>query len=226
MATTLAFDVYGTLINTHGVLAQLQTMIGDKAYAFSTTWREKQLEYSFRRGLMKNYVPFSECTRQALDYSCLYYQIDLTQGQKHTLLESYKTLPAFEDVQQGLVNLKAKGYRLFAFSNGTGPAVQQLLQTAGIIDLFEGIVSADEIKTFKPNPDIYQHFLLVSGSLASDTWLISSNPFDVTGAISAGLNSAWIKRSDEAIFDPWEIQPDTISADLLLLDKALQLSDF
>ena len=52
MATTLAFDVYGTLINTHGVLSLLDDMIGDNAQAFSNTWREKQLEYSFRRGLM------------------------------------------------------------------------------------------------------------------------------------------------------------------------------
>ena len=221
MATTLAFDVYGTLINTHGVLAQLQTMIGDKAYAFSTTWREKQLEYSFRRGLMKNYVPFTECTRQALDYSCLYYQIELSPSQKIALLESYKTLPAFEDVQQGLVNLKAKGYRLFAFSNGTGPAVQQLLQTAGILDFFEGIVSADEIKTFKPNPEIYLHFLSRTDSIANNTWLISSNPFDVTGAISAGLKAAWIKRSEASVFDPWEIQPNVISTDLIGLETAL-----
>ncbi|HBW97524.1 MAG TPA: haloacid dehalogenase type II, partial [Pseudoalteromonas sp.] len=28
MATTLAFDVYGTLINTHGVLSLLEDMIG------------------------------------------------------------------------------------------------------------------------------------------------------------------------------------------------------
>ena len=50
MATTLAFDVYGTLINTHGVVSLLENMVGDNAHAFSTTWREKQLEYSFRRG--------------------------------------------------------------------------------------------------------------------------------------------------------------------------------
>ena len=43
---------------------------------------------------------------------------------------------------------------------------------------------------------------------------ISSNPFDVTGAVSAGLKSAWIQRSSDAIFDPWEIQP-TIKANSL-----------
>ena len=35
MATTLAFDVYGTLINTHGVVSLLENMVGDNARAFS-----------------------------------------------------------------------------------------------------------------------------------------------------------------------------------------------
>jgi 2-haloacid dehalogenase len=37
MATILAFDVYGTLINTHGVISLLENMIGDKAQNFSNT---------------------------------------------------------------------------------------------------------------------------------------------------------------------------------------------
>ena len=45
MSQTFAFDVYGTLINTHGLIALLEDWIGDKASAFSQTWRDKQLEY-------------------------------------------------------------------------------------------------------------------------------------------------------------------------------------
>ena len=48
---TIAFDVYGTLIDTDGVVSQLREWIGSQADVFSQTWRSKQLEYSFRRGL-------------------------------------------------------------------------------------------------------------------------------------------------------------------------------
>ena len=222
MATTLAFDVYGTLINTHGVLTLLDDMIGNNAQVFSNTWREKQLEYSFRRGLMQNYVPFSLCTKHALDYACLAHKTELSEDQREQLLERYKTLPAFDDVKAGLESLKAQGYRLFAFSNGAANAVNTLLETADISDLFEGVISADDIKTFKPNPGVYSHFLREANSTGANTWLISSNPFDVTGAISHGMRAAWIKRSDEAIFDPWEIQPTTIATDLLDLKEKLK----
>ena len=210
MSKTLAFDVYGTLIDTDGVVSVLQKLIGGKAKQFSHTWREKQLEYSFRRGLMKNYENFSVCTSDALNYTCAFYKINLTKEQKKILLESYRTLPAFKDVEDSLAKLKEKNYRLFAFSNGSADAVETLLVAAGIRDYFLGVVSADDIKSFKPNPAVYHHFLRESEACGNDSWLISSNPFDVIGAISAGMCAAWVQRSKDNIFDPWRVEPTII----------------
>jgi 2-haloacid dehalogenase len=225
MSTTLAFDVYGTLIDTHGVVSKLDEMIGGEAKEFSLTWREKQLEYSFRRGLMQNYERFSVCTSHALDYTCTYYKVSLSKEQKQILLESYRTLPAFTDVKNGLERLKKNNYRLFAFSNGTAEAVETLLVSAGVREFFLGVVSVDELKSFKPNPAVYSHFLRKSESLGSHAWLVSSNPFDVIGAISAGMRAAWIRRSEEAIFDPWGIEPTIIAESILELDAKISDSD-
>ncbi len=207
MSVILAFDVYGTLIDTHGVVSALQVLIGDKATDFSQTWREKQLEYSFRRGLMQNYETFAVCTSNALDYTCTFYEVDLTKEQKNNLLESYRSLPAFNDVEDGLAKLKTNNYRLFAFSNGTAEAVDALLIAAGIRNYFHGVVSVDDLKSFKPSPAVYSHFLRECGAKGSSAWLISSNPFDVIGAISAGMRAAWVQRSKNTIFDPWGIEP-------------------
>jgi len=216
---TLAFDVYGTLINTNGVVDLLQTIVGDKAKAFSATWRDKQLEYSFRRAAMQNYVTFAQCTVHALDYTCAYYKVDLTTNQKADLMAIYAVLPAFDEVKEALTKFKEKGFRLFAFSNGKAEAVEKLLDNAGIKDMFLGIVSVDDLKTFKPNPGAYAHFLRTAEVNGEEAWLISSNPFDVTGSISAGLKSAWIQRSPEVIFDPWEIQP------MIKVNSLLELSE-
>ena len=207
MPVTLAFDVYGTLINTQGVLSKLQQMMGEQALAFSNTWRDKQLEYSFRRGLMKQYQNFGVCTAHALDYCCAFYKVDLTQEQKSSLLATYKTLPAFNDVKQALEQLKAQNHHLYAFSNGSAEAVEMLLETAGIRELFVGVVSADDIQTFKPDPAVYQHLLSQTRAQPEDTWLISSNPFDVIGSLACDLNAAWVQRSPEAAFNPWGIEP-------------------
>jgi len=220
MNTTLAFDVYGTMIDTNGVVSELQKCIGNNAKFFSDTWRSKQLEYSFRRSLMQNYENFAICTRQALDYTCLYHKVVLSEHKKSDLLNLYEVLPAFSDVKEGLTRLQQAGFRLFAFSNGTTAAQEVLLKNAGIRDLFLDVVSVDDIKTFKPSAGTYCHFLRKAGVQSSEAWMVSSNPFDVIGALSAGMKSAWVHRSKESIFDPWGIDPTITVSDLLeLKDK-------
>ena len=176
MPTVLAFDVYGTLIDTHGVVVKLQEFIGDTAEEFSRVWREKQLEYSFRRGLMRTYENFGVCTSQALDYANDSLDAGLSEHQKAALLTEYRSLPAFNDVQESLMRLKADGHSLYAFSNGTADAIETLLLAAGIRELFDGVVSVDDCQTFKPNPDVYEHLLNTTATSARETWLKSSNP--------------------------------------------------
>ena len=207
MNAVLAFDVYGTLIDTAGVVARLRGLVGATADAFSQTWRDKQLEYSFRRGLMRQYRSFAVCTREALEYTCAYYDATLTAEDKAALLETYKVLPAFDDVRASLDELRDDGFALYAFSNGSAEAVETLLQAAGIRDYFIDVVSVEGLETFKPNPDVYHHFLERSKAQRDRAWLISGNPFDVIGAVSAGLCAAWVKRSTRSIFDPWGIEP-------------------
>ena len=219
MSLTFAFDVYGTLINTHGLVTELEKSVGDQAKAFSQMWRDKQLEYSFRKGLMGRYEQFSVCTQQALDYTCQFFQVEMSDTQKNALLISYGKLPVFEDVMLGLEALS--DHQLFAFSNGAAGAVDNLLGNAGIRPAFQDIISVDEIQTFKPNPETYAHFLKRTNAKADRTWLISSNPFDVIGAKSAGFNTAWVQRDAKAIFDPWGVEPDLIVTSLLELAERI-----
>jgi len=207
MAVTLAFDVYGTLIDTHGVVAKLRELVGDRAKDFSSAWRDKQLEYSFRRGLMQNYENFAVCTRDALDYTCARFGVDFTSAERQALLDIYRELPVFDDVQDALSDLAGRGCRLYAFSNGSAEAVETLLSAAGIRERFLGVVSCDDLRSFKPNPAVYAHFLRQAQASGGEAWLISGNPFDVIGAISAGMRGAWVRRSADAVFDPWGIEP-------------------
>jgi len=222
MPTTIAFDVYGTLIDTAGIVTALEKLIGDRAVPFSNLWRGKQLEYSFRKGLMQNYQDFSICTREALDFCCKSFQVDICSSDRSGLLEEYRYLPAFPDAEQGLAQLNGDGFRLYAFSNGKPDDVRNLLKHACIDQYLVDVVSTDELKSFKPNPAVYAHFLRRAGACGAEAWLISGNPFDVIGAISAGMHGAWVRRSPQAVFDPWEIQPTLTVANLVELCSAIR----
>ncbi|SDL19036.1 2-haloacid dehalogenase [Modicisalibacter muralis] len=214
MKRVLAFDVYGTLIDTHGVIEELKERVGDQATVFSQHWRDKQLEYTFRRGLMGAYVDFAQCTGEALEFVDRAMATSLSQTDKDRLMTSYARLPAFVDVAEALERMAENGIRRVAFSNGSRQAVTGLLEQARIIQHFDDIVSVEEVKRFKPDPVVYAHLRSRLEAAADDTWLISSNPFDVIGAKHAGLHAAWVRRSAEAPFDPWGGEPDVTVADL------------
>ncbi len=222
MKTTLAFDVYGTLIDTQAVADLVEVFTGTQASNFMGIWRTKQLEYSFRRGLMDNFVGFSECTRNALDFTCELLKCNLQPEERNRLMREYKLLPAFPDVRECLENLQSENFRLFAFSNGSTADVNSLLENADILHFFEGVVSADEVKTFKPSPAVYSHFLEKTKTAKTDSWLISSNPFDVIGAVTAGMRSVWVRRSPNAVFDPWGVKPSQTVNTLSDLNILLQ----
>ena len=219
---TLAFDVYGTLVDPHGMEAHVEPFFGSQAKKATELWRDKQIEYSFRRALMKRYVDFDACTTQALVYVSEWAGVALSGVDREELLARYRALPAFPDAAAALSELAARGHNLVAFSNGTENAVRGLLDHAGLLEHFRTVISVDDVKSFKPDPLVYAHLAGRVGEPGSSVWLISSNPFDVIGGASYGLRSAWVRREKTRIFDPWEFSPDLVVGSLLELPEALE----
>lgn len=222
MPPVIAFDIYGTLIDPHGVVEELERLIGEQARTFSQRWRDKQLEYTFRRGLMRRYADFSVCTRQALDYCDSLFQTGLREADKTRLLQRYSGLPTFPDVEPALASLARAEITLYAFSNGTATGVNGLLEQAGIRHLFSDVISVDEIRSYKPDPAVYQHCLTRANVPAASCWLVSANPFDILGAAAVGMPTAWVRRDPSAVFDPWEIRPDASIEQLSELISVVQ----
>jgi 2-haloacid dehalogenase len=220
-ATAIGFDVYGTLVDPLGISEALRPLVGDDADRVAQLWRTTQLEYTWRRSLMDLYEPFSICTAQALDFASRSFghQLDATAIAK--LLEAYRRLPAFPDAAQGLTRIRAKGHRMVAFSNGEAAFVRAGLTHAALLPMFTDVVSVDEVKIYKPAPSVYRHLADRTGTALSDTWLVSSNPFDIIGAKAAGIRAAWVRRNPRAILDPWVIEADLIVADLSELSERL-----
>ena len=210
----VALDVYGTLVDLAGMALRLGASFGAGAPAAAQLWREKQLEYTFRRALMRKYVDFDACTQQALRYVSASLGVTLDESEERALLEAYLHLPAFTDVRDGLTRLKSAGYRLVALTNGTLRSARSVLENAGIMDYLEDVLSVEPIATFKPDPAVYALLEKLSAGRAGRAWLVSGNPFDVIGAKAAGLSAAWLRRDPQRSFDPWEFSPDLVVRNL------------
>jgi 2-haloacid dehalogenase len=221
----LAFDVYGTLVDVHGIREIAEPFLADQSSAFLARWREKTLEYAFRRGLMEYYADFGECSRQALDFVDLEMRTRLAPEERQALLDAQQRLPAFPDAATALAQLRQAKQLLVAFSNGTARAVNQILSAAHLAGYFSQVISVDEVRTFKPSPAVYAYLTRCVGIDARSVWLISSNGWDVIGAKSAGLRAVWVCRSQDQVLDPWDIEPDAIVGDLMACARFFDQTD-
>lgn len=218
----IGFDVYGTLVDPLGMDAPLREHVGDLAERFAATWRDRQIDWTFRRALMGRYVDFDVVTRDAFRVTAATLGVDLRTAEAG-LLDVYRRLPAFADAAEGLIRLGEAGHRLVSFSNGVGATLRGLLTHARLMPPLSDVVSVDEVKTYKPSPVVYQ-LLVTRGGLSADrTWLVSSNAWDVLGAKSAGLRAAWVRRSPRAQWDGGGIaEPDLVVASLGELPERLE----
>lgn len=194
MASAYVFDAYGTLFDVHAAIARHRGAAGTDADRFSEIWRTKQLEYTWTLTLAGRYVDFWSLTQRALDFAFARVP-SVDPALRPKLLEAYLALDAFADVSAVLTNLKERGTRLAVLSNGTPHMLSAAVGTAGIAGLFDAVLSVDAVGLYKPRPEVYA---LVTEALTvkpPDVIFVSSNRWDVMGAVSFGFNAVWVNRA-------------------------------
>ncbi len=194
MFNAYVFDAYGTLFDVHAAIARHRTAAGPEAERFSEIWRSKQLEYTWTLTLAGRYVDFWTLTERALDYTFARVA-SVDRALRPQLLDAYLKLDAFADARTALRDLKARGARLAILSNGSPRMLAAAVEAAGFSGLFDAVLSVDAIRRYKPRPEVYA---LVTDALAvgaSDAAFVSSNRWDVMGAVSFGFNAFWVNRA-------------------------------
>lgn len=216
----LAFDVYGTLVDPLGIETELQRFVPGEAAEVSRSWRQKQLEYTFRLTAMQRYEDFERVTRKALDHALAAAGRELGAREKDSLMARYDDLEMFPDAVPGLLRLGEAGHAMAVFSNGSPRMLGALMEATGLGEHFQAVISVDEVGAYKPSPEVYHHAARRLERKIGEVRLISSNPFDVVGAEAAGMRAAWIDRSG-GLFDTLGPPPDVVAGSLTELADAL-----
>ena len=102
----IIFDAYGTLFDVNSAAKKCKEKIGNKWEGFANYWRTTQLEYTWLRSMMGRHKNFWQVTEDSLDKSMKAFNIDLAM--RDELLDLYKVLSPFEEVQEVLNILKQK----------------------------------------------------------------------------------------------------------------------
>ena len=192
-AKAVIFDAYGTLFDVHSAVGRHMVKIGPDAARFSDVWRTKQLEYSWVRSLAGRYEPFWTLTEQALDYAFARFP-DVNRSIRPLLLDAYRTLDAYPDVQRTLHALKEQGLRTGILSNGDPGMLNAAVDSAGLADDLDAVLSVDTAQIFKTSPQTYDLVLQALSVAASEVVFVSSNRWDIAGAATFGFTPIWVNR--------------------------------
>jgi 2-haloacid dehalogenase len=214
-ARTFVFDAYGTLFDVHAAISHHRAACGPDADRMSEMWRTKQLEYTWTLTLSGQYQDFWTLTERALDYS-LARVPSADSAIRSKLLDAYFALDAFPDARRALEELKKRGDRTAILSNGSPKMLSGAVEGAKIGHLLDKVLSVDAIRMYKPRREVYAMATEAFGNTPDDITFVSSNRWDVMGAVVCGFHGVWVNRSKMPNEFP-EHRPQSILPDLASL---------
>jgi 2-haloacid dehalogenase len=153
---------------------------------------------------MGRYVPFSQVTREALAYACEALRLALDGARTDALMQEYLRLATYPEVAAAMAALRAKRAIL---SNGSPDMLSPLVKHSALA--FDAVLSVDEVKAFKPAPEVYQLAVDRLGVPKEHIGFVSSNCWDALGAKSFGFRVFWINRGGAPV-DRLGFEPDRI----------------
>lgn len=211
-----AFDAYGTCFDINSAAMGLANKIGKDWLAFSSTWRTVQLEYTWLRSLMKRYVDFWKVTEDLLEYAMESHGID--KNFKNELLNLYKKLNPYPELKDCLKSLKSKKLKICILSNGSPDLLKQLISNAGVQELFDDLISVEDVKIFKPDPQVYELVTKKYKCKPEEVCFMSSNTWDIVGGGLFGYQTVWVDRFNKK-FDKLDYKPNMQIKNLSELTK-------
>ena len=101
---------------------------------------------------------------------------------------------------EALVRYLAEKYPLTVVTNGFVEVQYEKFDRSGLRDCFTHIVLSEEVGCQKPNPRIYEKALRMNGVSAEEAVMIGDSwNSDIQGAINAGIDQIWIRKSQDPL---------------------------
>ena len=118
-------------------------------------------------------------------------------------MDAYDSLSTFPDVTPALNRLgNHADLHAVIFSNGTHEMISNsVLRSKDLsrhASQFRDLLSVEDVQRFKPSRASYASLAVKMEKRPNqmhEIWLVSGNPFDITGARSMGMNAIWVDRA-------------------------------
>ena len=201
----ILFDAYGTLFDVYSVGLMAEQLFPGHGQALSLLWRDKQIEYSRLVTTSNNgahYRPFWDLTRSALVYAVKKLVVmpgaaaaDVAfESRIDRLMNQYRSLSAFPENREVLLDLRQRGVVTGILSNGDPEMLNLAVKSAGLADLLDHVISVDAVRKYKTAPEAYALGEQATGLRARQIGFVSCNAWDALAATWYGYQTLWVNR--------------------------------
>lgn len=203
------FDAYGTLFDVAAAARETAAKPGREAFAacwqkVATDWRLKQLQYTWLRAVADAHTDFWEVTQNGLDWALEASGLKDAELRER-LLALYFQLSAYPEVPKMLAALKADGFTTAILSNGEPKMLKGAVDSAGVADVLDDVLSVQDVGVFKPHASVYRMVNDRFGVASNEVLFVSSNGWDAAHAAGFGFTSVWVNRAGEPMDRlPWK----------------------
>ena len=213
----LAFDVNETLLDLAALRDPFARAFGDAGPLGE--WFARLLHGSLVATLTDTYQDFATIARSALDAVAARRGRELSSTERDAILETLLVLPAHPEVPDALSRLHSAGFPLATLTNSSGEMAWAQLDHAGILGLFDQVLSVEEVRRYKPAPEPYHMAAERLGVDPSEMRMVAAHDWDVWGAMRAGCAAAYVSRT----VVPFVLgaPPDLVGSDLLAVADAI-----
>ncbi len=211
MPRVIVFDLMGTLLDLRALDTYFERFFEDAAVR--KEWFMQTLQLAMTATLTNAYEDFRVQADTGLEITARRYRVSLLGEEKNLILGTLHKLRAYSEVAQSLQRLRDAGLRLATLTNSTAQAAGAQLMYAGLRDHFEQVISADEIRCFKPAPEVYHLAARRMNVDPEQVRVVAAHDWDITGALRAGCAAAFVARPGH-VMNPFGPQPDVRGADL------------
>jgi 2-haloacid dehalogenase len=202
MIKAVVFDAYGTLFDVYSIQALAETLYPGMGADIAVKWRDKQIEYTrlitqsdpHNPSGSRYFRPFWELTRLSLEYTLDRLKLNRASGQTDQLMQQYAHLTAFPENLTVLEEIKAMGLTTAILSNGSMDMLLSAVNSAGMGDVLDHIISVDAVRLFKTSPESYALVQQTIPVQQEEVLFVSSNAWDALGATWFGFTTHWVNR--------------------------------
>jgi 2-haloacid dehalogenase len=207
----LAFDVNETLLDLKSLDPHFERVFGDTS--LRVMWFGLMLQLSFGGIATGRYLDFPSAQRAALQMVARRRGMTVSDDAVDQIVGAMSQLTPHPEVRDALAKLRKAGFKMSTLTNSPADVAVAQVENAGIRDLFDDVISADDVRRLKPAPEPYLHAAQRMGVAPGKLRLIAAHWWDIDGALAAGCLGAFVERPG-ATLNPSAPAPDVKGSDL------------